>query len=51
MDLAGKAIAIQTAGQQGKMPIDLGNIQNGLYIVTLSEDGELKGRAKLMVAK
>ncbi len=51
MDLAGRKVFTQVIGQQGRVAIDLGNLQNGLYIVTLSEEGQLKGREKLMVAK
>ncbi|MFK7908666.1 MAG: T9SS type A sorting domain-containing protein, partial [Chitinophagales bacterium] len=51
MDLAGRSVLKQNIGQQGRVALDLSVIQNGLYIVTLSEDGQLKGRAKLMVAK
>ncbi len=51
IDLAGRKVFAQVIGQQGRVAIDLGNLQNGLYIVTLSEDGQLKGREKLMVVK
>ena len=51
MDLAGRIVAQQMIENQGRATIDVSSIQNGLYIVTLSENGELKGRAKLIVAK
>ncbi|MFK7904223.1 MAG: right-handed parallel beta-helix repeat-containing protein, partial [Chitinophagales bacterium] len=51
MDLAGRTVAEQTIENNGRAVVDISTLQNGLYIVTLSEDGELKGRAKLMVAK
>ncbi|MFK7905683.1 MAG: T9SS type A sorting domain-containing protein [Chitinophagales bacterium] len=51
MDLAGKTVALQSADNTGETAMDVSQLQDGLYILTLSENGELKGRAKLMVAK
>ncbi len=51
LDLAGRTVLRQEIGQQGRAAIDLNNLQNGLYIITLSEDSQLKGREKLVIAK
>ncbi len=51
MDLAGRTVAQQMIENNGRATLEVSALQNGLYIVTLSENGELKGRAKLMVAK
>lgn len=51
MDLAGKTVILQSPDNTGRTAMDVSQLQDGLYILTLSENGELKGRAKLMVAK
>ncbi len=51
IDLTGRIVTQHKIEDQEKATIDISMLQNGLYILTLSEDGELRGKTKLVVAK
>jgi hypothetical protein len=53
LDFAGRKVWQEIIGNknEGEINVDLGKLQNGLYMVALIEDGILQSRAKLMIAK
>ncbi|MCZ2299432.1 MAG: T9SS type A sorting domain-containing protein [Chitinophagales bacterium] len=36
---------------KGTMPLSLGNLQSGVYLIVLKENGQIKASSKLIIAR